>query len=229
MCSMHGAIGVTRALLAKICDTQQNPRAFLRTARLCLTHAGHTPNTCTAIHWLLSTSHSRLIFCRKSPGISTQTQSSSRRPWRPSQTRASPAWRRPGCASAACSMASWHRSMASRHCTHWPGYACSGRRLQRGKVHSLRSRGPPGADALKHWVQALWQEGGYTYLDVRPKLEWDDIGHVRPAPGGKVVNVPIKHSKRVFDAKTRKKVRPVRRGRLEVEACRCCKCDHAST
>ena len=78
-------------------------------------------------------------------------------------------------------------------------------------------------------MQALWQDGGYTYLDVRPKIEWDDIGHVRPAPGAKVVNVPIKHSKRVFDAKTRKKVRPVRCGRLEVQACSCSTCEWSTT
>ena len=55
-------------------------------------------------------------------------------------------------------------------------------------------------------LQALWQEGGYTYLDVRPQIEWDDIGHVRVQPGAPVVNVPIKHSVRKYNAEKKGKV-----------------------
>ena len=51
------------------------------------------------------------------------------------------------------------------------------------------------------WVQALFSDGGYTYLDVRPKLEVDDIGKVKGS-----VNVPMANSARKYDPEQRKKV-----------------------
>lgn len=37
--------------------------------------------------------------------------------------------------------------------------------------------------------------------DVRPKLDWEDIGHVKGA-----VNIPLKHSKRVYNSEKKMKV-----------------------
>lgn len=50
-------------------------------------------------------------------------------------------------------------------------------------------------------MQALYSDGGYTYLDVRPKLEVDDIGKVKGS-----VNVPMANSVRKYDPEQRKKV-----------------------
>lgn len=49
--------------------------------------------------------------------------------------------------------------------------------------------------------QVLFSEGGYTYLDVRPALEYEDVGKVKGS-----VNIPIKTSKKVFDPETRKRI-----------------------
>mmetsp|Transcript_948 Transcript_948/g.2896 ORF Transcript_948/g.2896 Transcript_948/m.2896 type:complete len:272 (-) Transcript_948:843-1658(-) len=50
-------------------------------------------------------------------------------------------------------------------------------------------------------ARALYSDGGYTYLDVRPKLEVDDIGKVKGS-----VNVPMANSVRKYDPEQRKKV-----------------------
>ena len=52
-----------------------------------------------------------------------------------------------------------------------------------------------------HMWQALFSDGGYVYLDVRPKLEYDEAGKV---PGS--VNIPIVNSERKWDPEQQKKV-----------------------
>lgn len=47
----------------------------------------------------------------------------------------------------------------------------------------------------------LFSEDGYTYLDVRPSLEYEDVGRVKGS-----VNIPMKHSKKVYDSEQKKKV-----------------------
>jgi hypothetical protein len=42
---------------------------------------------------------------------------------------------------------------------------------------------------------------GYTYVDVRPDLEVDEVGKWKGA-----INVPLVNSKRVYDASVNKKV-----------------------
>lgn len=49
--------------------------------------------------------------------------------------------------------------------------------------------------------QVLYSEDGYTYLDVRPALELEEIGKVKGC-----VNVPKMLAKRVYDPKENKKV-----------------------
>ncbi len=49
--------------------------------------------------------------------------------------------------------------------------------------------------------QVLFSEDGYTYLDVRPALELEEIGKVKGC-----VNVPKMLAKRVYDPKENKKV-----------------------
>jgi hypothetical protein len=50
-------------------------------------------------------------------------------------------------------------------------------------------------------LQVLFSEGGYTYLDVRPALECEEVGKVKGS-----VNIPMMHAKRVYDPEQRKKV-----------------------
>lgn len=49
-------------------------------------------------------------------------------------------------------------------------------------------------------ARVLFSDGGYTYLDVRPQLEYEEAGRVKGS-----VNIPIKFSKRVYDPVDRKK------------------------
>jgi hypothetical protein len=49
-------------------------------------------------------------------------------------------------------------------------------------------------------ARALFSSGGYTYLDVRPELELQEVGKVKGC-----VNVPIAHSKFAYDAEKREK------------------------
>ncbi|KAK9838750.1 hypothetical protein WJX74_002624 [Apatococcus lobatus] len=50
-------------------------------------------------------------------------------------------------------------------------------------------------------ARALFSEGGYVYLDVRPQLEYEEAGKV---PGS--VNIPVVNSKRKWDPEQNKKV-----------------------
>ena len=50
-------------------------------------------------------------------------------------------------------------------------------------------------------VQGLISEDGYTYLDVRPRLEYEEAGRVKGS-----VNIPIMNARRVWDPELKKKV-----------------------
>lgn len=50
-------------------------------------------------------------------------------------------------------------------------------------------------------LQALFSNFGYTYLDVRPKLELEEVGKVKGC-----VNVPIMHAIRKYSSEKQKKV-----------------------
>lgn len=50
-------------------------------------------------------------------------------------------------------------------------------------------------------MQALYSNGGYTYLDVRSALEVDEVGKVKDS-----VNIPFVICTRVYDAQEGKKV-----------------------
>ena len=50
-------------------------------------------------------------------------------------------------------------------------------------------------------MQVLFSEDGYTYLDVRPALEYEEAGRVKGS-----VNIPIVNAKRVWDPEQKKKV-----------------------
>lgn len=47
----------------------------------------------------------------------------------------------------------------------------------------------------------LFSEAGYTYLDVRPLLEYEEAGRVKGS-----VNIPIVNARRVWDPEEKKKV-----------------------
>jgi hypothetical protein len=49
-------------------------------------------------------------------------------------------------------------------------------------------------------LQALYSNGGYTYLDVRSQLEVEEVGKVKDA-----VNVPFMLASRKYDPETREK------------------------
>lgn len=49
--------------------------------------------------------------------------------------------------------------------------------------------------------QVLYSEDGYTYLDVRPELEVQEVGKVKNS-----VNIPIMHATRKYDPEQKKKV-----------------------
>lgn len=49
-------------------------------------------------------------------------------------------------------------------------------------------------------ARVLFTEAGYTYLDVRPALELEEVGKVRGC-----VNIPIVNSKWVYNPEERKK------------------------
>lgn len=50
-------------------------------------------------------------------------------------------------------------------------------------------------------MQTLFSDLGYTYLDVRPALELEEVGKVKGS-----VNVPIAHASRRYDSEQQKKV-----------------------
>ena len=50
-------------------------------------------------------------------------------------------------------------------------------------------------------LQVLFSEDGYTYLDVRPRLEYEEAGRVKNS-----VNIPLQNAKRVWDPEQKKKV-----------------------
>ncbi len=50
-------------------------------------------------------------------------------------------------------------------------------------------------------MQVLYSSEGYTYLDVRPKLENEEVGRVRNS-----VNIPMVNLRRVWDPEQKKKV-----------------------
>ena len=50
-------------------------------------------------------------------------------------------------------------------------------------------------------MQALFSNLGYTYLDVRPSLELEEVGKVRGS-----VNIPIRHAKRKYSTEKGKKI-----------------------
>ena len=50
-------------------------------------------------------------------------------------------------------------------------------------------------------MQALFSNFGYTYLDVRPSLELEEVGKVKGS-----VNIPIVHAKRKYSSEKQKKV-----------------------
>ena len=56
---------------------------------------------------------------------------------------------------------------------------------------------------LRHvWaMQVLYSEEGYTYLDVRPKLEFEEVGRVKGS-----VNIPLVNLRRVWDPEQKKKI-----------------------
>jgi rhodanese-related sulfurtransferase len=60
---------------------------------------------------------------------------------------------------------------------------------------------PEAAVADVEQARVLFSEGGYTYLDVRPALENEDIGKVKGS-----VNIPIVNSTRKYDPEQKKKV-----------------------
>ena len=50
-------------------------------------------------------------------------------------------------------------------------------------------------------AQVLFSEDAYTYLDVRPRLEYEEAGRVKGS-----VNIPIMNARRVWDPESKKKV-----------------------
>lgn len=50
-------------------------------------------------------------------------------------------------------------------------------------------------------MQVLYSEEGYIYLDVRPKLEYEEVGKVKNS-----VNIPMVNLRRVWDPEQKKKV-----------------------
>ena len=50
-------------------------------------------------------------------------------------------------------------------------------------------------------TQVLFSADGYTYLDVRPRLEYEEAGRVKGS-----VNIPIMNARRVWDPEQKKKV-----------------------
>ena len=50
-------------------------------------------------------------------------------------------------------------------------------------------------------TQVLFSEEGYAYLDVRPTLEYEEVGRVKGS-----VNIPMVNLKRVYDPEQKKKV-----------------------
>ena len=52
-------------------------------------------------------------------------------------------------------------------------------------------------------VQALYEKGGYAYLDVRPKVEYEDVGRVAGS-----VNIPVMNGQKKWSSEKKKKVQP---------------------
>jgi 2,4-dienoyl-CoA reductase-like NADH-dependent reductase (Old Yellow Enzyme family) len=49
-------------------------------------------------------------------------------------------------------------------------------------------------------LQALYSNGGYTYLDVRTQLEVEEVGKIKDS-----VNIPLMLASRKYDPETREK------------------------
>lgn len=60
---------------------------------------------------------------------------------------------------------------------------------------------PDAGVASVEQARVLFSAGGYTYLDVRPKIEYEDVGRVVGS-----VNIPIVNSVRKYDPEQKKKV-----------------------
>lgn len=68
-------------------------------------------------------------------------------------------------------------------------------------IEEVASRFPDDGVADPEEARVLFSELGYTYLDVRPKLELEEVGKVRGS-----VNIPLVNAKRVYKAEEGKKV-----------------------
>lgn len=68
---------------------------------------------------------------------------------------------------------------------------------------------PDAGIASVEQARVLFSEGGYTYLDVRPALEFEDIGKVVGS-----VNIPLYVSTRKYDTEAKKK-RVVKKDKVE--------------
>ncbi|CAL5229098.1 g12360 [Coccomyxa viridis] len=68
-------------------------------------------------------------------------------------------------------------------------------------VQEVRESFPEKAVANVEEARVLYSSEGYTYLDVRPKLENEEVGRVRNS-----VNIPMVNLRRVWDPEQKKKV-----------------------
>ncbi|BDA51186.1 probable thiosulfate sulfurtransferase 16, chloroplastic [Coccomyxa sp. Obi] len=68
-------------------------------------------------------------------------------------------------------------------------------------IAEVKEEFPDKGVATVEEARVLFSEDGYTYLDVRPALELEEVGKVKGC-----VNVPMMHAKRVYDPKENKKV-----------------------
>ncbi|GAX81473.1 hypothetical protein CEUSTIGMA_g8902.t1 [Chlamydomonas eustigma] len=67
-------------------------------------------------------------------------------------------------------------------------------------IESVKAEFPDKGVATIEECRALYSNLGYTYLDVRPKLEIDEVGMFKGA-----VHIPLKISKKMYDRETNTK------------------------
>ncbi|KAK9902888.1 hypothetical protein WJX75_009856 [Coccomyxa subellipsoidea] len=68
-------------------------------------------------------------------------------------------------------------------------------------IEEVKEAFPEKGVATVEEARVLYSEDGYTYLDVRPALEYEDVGRVKGS-----VNIPMMIAKRVYDPEQKKKV-----------------------
>lgn len=84
------------------------------------------------------------------------------------------------------------RNLLTTHALEWPDQEL---------INSVEENFPDAGVADPEEARALFSNLGYTYLDVRPALELEEVGKVKGS-----VNIPLMHAQRKYSSEQHKKI-----------------------